>query len=82
MTAMVPTIIGVNEASKGTRDHEDRRRENARKQRCHLSAQCMPLDGSLEQRSAIHNAKICLGPDKKARQIHPLQLIDLYQDIS
>ncbi|KAJ5524173.1 hypothetical protein N7494_010823 [Penicillium frequentans] len=65
MTAMVPTIIGVNEATKGTRDHEDHRRENARKQRCHLSAQCMPLDGTLEQRSAIHNAKICLGPDKK-----------------
>ncbi|KAJ5992201.1 hypothetical protein N7451_007925 [Penicillium sp. IBT 35674x] len=70
MTAMIPTIIGVNEASKGTRDHEDRRRENARKQRCHLYAQCMPLDGSLEQRSAIHNAKIYLGPDKKALQIY------------
>ncbi|KAJ5768998.1 hypothetical protein N7520_003557 [Penicillium odoratum] len=65
MTAMVPTIIGVNEASKGTRDHEDRRRESARKQRCHLLVQCMPLDGSLEQRLAIHNAKLYLGPDSK-----------------
>ncbi|KAJ5274746.1 hypothetical protein N7505_003291 [Penicillium chrysogenum] len=58
MTAMVPTIIGVNEASKGTRDHEERRRESARQQRCHLLVQCMPLDGSSQQRSAIHNAKI------------------------
>ena len=68
MTAMVPTIIGVNEASKGTRDHEDRRRESARRQRCHLSIQCMPLDGSFQQRLAIHNAKVYLGPDRKVRQ--------------
>lgn len=80
MTAMVPTIIGVNEASKGTRNHEDRRRESARKQCCQLLAQCMPLDGSLEQRSAIHNAKIYLGPDSKASQIHSLQLIGLCPD--
>jgi hypothetical protein len=68
MTAMVPTIIGVNEASKGTRDHEERRRESARQQRCHLLVQCMPLDGSSQQRSAIHNAKVYLGADKKACQ--------------
>ncbi|KAJ5923456.1 hypothetical protein N7454_008701 [Penicillium verhagenii] len=62
---MAPTIMGINEASKGTRDHEEHRRESARKQRCHLSVQCTPIAGSLEQRFAIHNAMIYLGPDGK-----------------
>lgn len=68
MTAMVPTIIGVNEASKGTRDHEERRRESARQERCYLSVQCMPSNGLLPQSLAIHNARVYLGADKKARQ--------------
>lgn len=65
MTAMVPTMIGVNEASKGTRDHEDHRRESARKQRSYLSVQCMSYDGSRQQRLAIHNAQVYLGADRK-----------------
>ncbi|KAF9252168.1 hypothetical protein DTO013E5_809 [Penicillium roqueforti] len=62
---MVPTIIGVNEASKGTRDHEERRRESARQERCYLSVQCMPSNGLLPQSLAIHNARVYLGADKK-----------------
>lgn len=69
MTAMVPTIIGVNEASKGTQDHEQRRRDSARQQRCNLSVQCMPLDGTLQQRLAVQNAKVYLGSDGKVCHI-------------
>lgn len=65
MTAMVPTMIGVNEASKGTRDHEDRRRESARQQRSYLSVQCTSYDGSRQQRLATHNAQVYLGPDRR-----------------
>ncbi|KAJ5717621.1 hypothetical protein N7488_003267 [Penicillium malachiteum] len=62
MTAMLPTMIGMNEASKGTRDHEERRREDSRKQRCHLTATCEVTE-DLKQRLAVHNAHVCLGLD-------------------
>ncbi|KAJ6081544.1 hypothetical protein N7499_006418 [Penicillium canescens] len=65
MAAMVPTMIGVNEATKGTRDHEEQRRKNARAQRSHLLVQCPSYEGPLHQRMAVHNAQVYLGADGK-----------------
>lgn len=65
LTAMVPTMIGVNEASKDTRDHEERRRATARQQRTHLSVQCMSYDILPQQRQEIHNAHVYLCADRK-----------------
>ncbi|KAJ9296723.1 hypothetical protein DTO271G3_4922 [Paecilomyces variotii] len=65
MTAMIPTIVGLNEATNGARDHEDKRRGNARKQRCHLQATCAVNAGPQELRQQIHNAKVYLGTDGK-----------------
>jgi hypothetical protein len=70
MAAMVPTMIGVNEATKGTRDHEEQRRKNARAQRSHLLVQCPSYEGPLQQRMAVHNAKVYLGADGKVG--HPI----------
>lgn len=65
ITAMVPTMIGVNEASKDTRDHEERRRASARRQRTHLSVQCMSYDRLPQQGQAINNAQVYLCADRK-----------------
>lgn len=65
VAAMLPTMIGLNEATRGARDHEDRRRDKARKQRCNLVAICGPQEGSLKQRQQVHNAKVYLGKDGK-----------------
>jgi hypothetical protein len=66
-TARVPTSIGINKGFKGTRDHDEHRQESTWQQRCHLSVECTPLDGSLQQALAIHNAKVYLGPDKMGK---------------
>jgi cation transport regulator ChaB len=66
IAAMLPTMIGLNEATSATRDQEERRRDRARKQRCHLIAVCDPEEGSLQQRQQVHNAKVYLGNDGKA----------------
>ncbi|CAG8900208.1 unnamed protein product [Penicillium egyptiacum] len=63
MTAMVPTIIGLNEASKGTRDQENNRKNTARKQRCHLVAMCEVNKGTQTQREQVHNARVYVGRD-------------------
>ncbi|KAJ5319325.1 uncharacterized protein N7506_012029 [Penicillium brevicompactum] len=65
MTAMLPTMIGLNEASKGTRDQEDSRRNTARKQRCHLVAMCSLSQGTQSQREQVHNARVYVGRDGK-----------------
>jgi hypothetical protein len=63
MTAMVPTIIGLNEATKGTRDQENNRKDTARKQRCHLVAMCEVNKGTQTQREQVHNARVYVGRD-------------------
>jgi hypothetical protein len=65
MAAMVPTMIGVNEATKGTRDHEEQRRKKARTQRSHLLVQCPSYEGPMQHNVAVHNAKVYLGADGK-----------------
>lgn len=69
MTALLPTIIGMNEATKETRDHEEKRRKNARTQRSHLVATCDYAAGSREQRQAVHNAQIYLGRDGRVSRL-------------
>ena len=66
MTAMIPTIIGVNEASKGTRDHEKQRKEGARQKRCKLLAECsMHIDETLRRPLSLDGAHLYLGPHGK-----------------
>ncbi|KAE8413814.1 hypothetical protein BDV36DRAFT_299596 [Aspergillus pseudocaelatus] len=65
MSAMVPTIIGLNEATKGARESEDKRKANEKKARFHLVATC-DIDADLEsRRQEVHNANVYLGSDKK-----------------
>ncbi|PYI26686.1 hypothetical protein BP00DRAFT_406796 [Aspergillus indologenus CBS 114.80] len=63
MAALLPTMIGLNEASQHTRDHEEDRRASARKQRCHLIASCSLTQGTPSQREEIQNAKVFVGQD-------------------
>lgn len=63
MSAMVPTMIGLNEATKGTRDQEENRRSSARKQRCHLVATCEVNRSTQHQREQVHDARVYVGRD-------------------
>lgn len=65
MAAMVPTVYGLNEASKGAQNSENKRRETTRKTRCHLTAQCDFDTGTLNQRQEVHNARIYLDSDSQ-----------------
>lgn len=65
MSAMVPTMIGLNEATKGTRDHEESRKAESRNTRSHLVATCDVDEGSQAHREQVHNARIYLGQDQK-----------------
>ncbi|KAE8373996.1 hypothetical protein BDV26DRAFT_300632 [Aspergillus bertholletiae] len=65
MSAMVPTVLGLNEATKGARESEDKRKENERKTRFHLVATCDFDAGSESLRREVHNANVYLGSDKK-----------------
>lgn len=65
IATMLPTMIGLNEATSGTRDQEENRRTSARKQRCHLVATCGLEQGTQRQREQIHNAKVYVGADGK-----------------
>lgn len=68
MSAMVPTIIGLNEATKGARESEDKRKENEKKTRFHLVATCDIDADSESRRQEVHNANVFLGSDKKVRK--------------
>lgn len=70
MSAMVPTMIGLNQATQNTRDNEEERREGNRRQRCNLVATCAVDEGTAEQRLQVHNAKVFLGPDGKVKSTH------------
>lgn len=72
LSTMIPTMIGLNQATQNTRDSEEERREAARRQRCNLLAVCSEREGTLEQRRQVHNAKIYLGPDGNVRSSPPL----------
>ncbi|KAJ5792352.1 uncharacterized protein N7503_008330 [Penicillium pulvis] len=65
MAAMLPTMIGMNEATQGSRDQEEARRTEARKQRSHLVATCSITQGTPEMRSQVHNAQVQVGLDGK-----------------
>ncbi|PWY85889.1 hypothetical protein BO70DRAFT_378619 [Aspergillus heteromorphus CBS 117.55] len=63
MAAMLPTMVGLNEATQHTRDHETNRQQSSRKQRCHLVASCSLTQGTTAQREQIQNAKAFVGQD-------------------
>ncbi|KAJ5653103.1 hypothetical protein N7490_000106 [Penicillium lividum] len=65
MAAMLPTMIGINEATQGSRDQEEARRTTARKQRSHLVTTCAITQGTSEMRSQVHNAQVQVGLDGK-----------------
>ncbi|KAJ5669434.1 hypothetical protein N7462_010504 [Penicillium macrosclerotiorum] len=65
MAAMLPTMIGLNEATQSTRDQEENRRNSARKQRSHLVATCSLSQGTPELRQQVHNAQVQVGLDGK-----------------
>ncbi|GMG03539.1 unnamed protein product [Aspergillus oryzae] len=69
MSAMVPTIIGLNEATKGARESEDKRRENEKKSRFHLVAACDIDADSESRRQEVHNASVYLGSDKRVWKV-------------
>ncbi|KAJ5584282.1 uncharacterized protein N7459_004082 [Penicillium hispanicum] len=65
MSAMLPTMIGLNEATQGSREQEENRRNTARKQRSHLVATCSLNQGTSELREQVHNATVQVGLDGK-----------------
>lgn len=65
MASMLPTMIGLNEATQGTRDQEENRKTSARKQRCHLVATCALSQGTENQRAQVQNARVYVGQDGK-----------------
>ncbi|KAJ6049874.1 hypothetical protein N7444_006590 [Penicillium canescens] len=65
MASMLPTMIGLNEATQGTRDQEENRKTSARKQRCHLVATCALSQGTESQRGQVQNARVYVGQDGK-----------------
>lgn len=69
MSAMVPTMIGLNEATQSTRDQEESRRNDARKQRSQLVATCSLDQGTPEQRQQVHNAQVQVGRDGKVSSV-------------
>lgn len=69
MAAMLPTMIGLNEATQNTRDQEENRRNSNRKQRCHLVATCSLNQGTPELRSQVHNAQVQVGLDRKVSSV-------------
>jgi hypothetical protein len=73
MTAMVPTIMGLNEATKGTRDQENNRKNTARKQRCHLVTTCEVNQGTQTQREQVHNARVYVGRDGNVSTVKQLK---------
>ncbi|GKZ19376.1 hypothetical protein AbraIFM66951_010986 [Aspergillus brasiliensis] len=65
MATMLPTMIGLNQASQHMSNSENDRKESSRKQRCHLVVNCSVSQGTAEQREQIHNAKVYVGPENR-----------------
>jgi hypothetical protein len=70
LAAAVPTIIGVNEATKGTQDHEKKRRDASRKQRSHLISTCELTAAPGRDREQIYGAKVVLRNGLVGRSFH------------
>lgn len=69
MAAMLPTMIGLNEASQGSRDQEEARRNEARKQRGHLVVYCPLTQGTPTMRQQVHNAQVQVGLDGRVSSV-------------
>lgn len=69
MSAMLPTMIGLNEATQGTRQQEEDRQNSERKQRSHLVATCSLSQGTPELRQQVQNAKAYVGLDGKVSSV-------------
>ncbi|CAI7641930.1 unnamed protein product [Penicillium pancosmium] len=65
MAAMLPTMIGLNEATQGSREREEARRKESRKQRGHLVATVALTQGTPKMRQQVHNAQVHVGLDGK-----------------
>ncbi|KAJ5280692.1 hypothetical protein N7478_006064 [Penicillium angulare] len=65
MGAMLPTMIGLNQATQGSRDQEEARSNEARKQRGHLVAICALTQGTPKMRQQVHNGRVQVGLDGK-----------------
>lgn len=65
MSAMLPTMIGLEEAIKERRGGEEEHKEETRKVRSHLTVTCDVNKGSHTHRQEINNAKVYLGQDHK-----------------
>jgi len=77
--AAVPTIIGLNEATKGTQDHEANRKEANRKARIHLVSLCELTAASRRYREQIHGAKVVLRNGYVSRSLFYLCLVGWIQ---
>lgn len=77
MSAMLPTMIGLNEATQATRDQEESRRNDSRKQRSQLVATCSLDQGTPEQRQQVHNAPIQVGRDGKVSSVMQREAVRL-----
>lgn len=60
LATAIPTIIGINEATKGTQDQEQKRQDANRKQRSHLLSMCELTATSGRDREQIDGANIAL----------------------
>ncbi|OQE92023.1 hypothetical protein PENNAL_c0008G09782 [Penicillium nalgiovense] len=65
MSAMLPTMIGLNQAIKERRGEEEEHKEETRNVRSHLTVTCDVNEGSHVHRQEINNAKVYLGQDHK-----------------
>lgn len=72
MSAMIPTIYGLNEASRGAQDSEQKRKDNMRKTPFHVLSTCDLLAGEEDERAQVHNARLFLGSDHKVPLAPPL----------
>ncbi|KAJ5231541.1 uncharacterized protein N7469_006129 [Penicillium citrinum] len=63
MAAMLPTMIGLNEATQGSREREEARLIEARKQRGHLVAIVDLTQGTPAMREQVHNSQVHVGLD-------------------
>jgi len=65
IATMLPTMIGLNEATQGSRQQEEDRVNDKRKSRTHLVATVSLNQGTQEQRQQVHNATVQVGRDGK-----------------
>lgn len=76
IAAMLPTMIGLNEATQGSRQQEEDRVNDKRKARSHLVATVSLSQGTQEQRQQIHNATVQVGRDGKVSSCSEIRKFD------